>query len=229
MNQQGAEVVKGYVILRNLSKGPKGFSDHRNSPVMLDAFGGKNDQIKILLEESNLDKAVRHYVTYRKAAMQVTFSDGIIDKFPEFKDHLTVHSTAGVDQSLADRVEFVRKSQADKKAKEDSTAVRLARARAQNTISDNSKERTAMSSSDANPGEFKERHEAAPASKAPARAPMGNENKTEETEGVALTVESLSQKDVPELIEIAAKRGVNLKADVTKGAAVKSILLSLNK
>jgi len=225
MNQQGAEVVKGYVVIRNLSKGPKGFSDHRNSPVTLDAFGGANDQIKILLEESNLDKAVRHYVTYRKAAMQVTFSEGIVDKFPEFKDHLTVHSTAGVDQSLADRVEFVRKSQADKKSQEDSAAVRLVRARAQNTIADNSKERTAMSSSDAHPGNFQERHVPAADKAAPARAPMGNE----EQEGDVLTVENLSQKEVPELIEIASKLGVKLKADVAKGAAVKSILLSLNK
>lgn len=228
MNQQGAEVVKGYVIVRNLSKGPKGFSDHRNSPVMLDAFGSANDQIKILLEESNLDKAVRHYVTYRKAALQVSFSEGIQDDFPEFKDHLSVHSTAGVDQSLSDRAAFIRKQQSDKAANDKNTAVRLARARAQNTINDNSVERTAMSNTSAEPTEFKERH----TEKAPARQPMGEEAAVataEEDEGTALTLESLSQKEVPELIEIASKLGVKLKEGVAKGAAVKSILLSLNK
>ena len=146
---------QSYVIVRNLRPSPSVFGGHQANYINLKPFGDARgeDSIKILLDEKNLQGAVRHYATLRKSGdFQIHFSEGVDESnIPDSADKTTVVSTADVDQKLADRVAHLRTKAKLQSDAEKSTAARLARAKAESTISENAGQPAAKPAKPAKP------------------------------------------------------------------------------
>jgi len=127
-------MAQKYVIAKNVTEVPLGFSTFGGGRVTLDKIGARKSELKILIDEEREEEALRYYKALREVpGLVLTFSENT--PLPEDKlKRLVVTTPDNVNKSVLARVDFMRKKQEKESKAKRLTDSRLARAKAEAAI-----------------------------------------------------------------------------------------------
>jgi len=209
------ETSQRFVVVRNLRPNMQEFRDHQGVGRLLGPTGEENSMIKLILEELDAHRyehALKQYTALKLVGgFEITFSDNVdLTDIKVTEPKLIVHSTADVDQALADRIAFIRKTNETNSVNARLAAAKATRQIAEQTVADNAENAPAPAPDAAAPS----------TPTAPARTPLFNPDA-----GSDITAENLAAMEKPALYELAATLGLQVKKGTSLGGLRKAILL----